>query len=199
MRISRQLRLALLFGIVAFAMTGPASARDRAQTWDFNVGLFNSDSVTVDGEQGTGLDIDSEVGFSLGGAYNFTNRLALGLDLSWVSPRYKATFLPDTGPPLETISARLDALSIQGKGTFNFLQGPVTPFIEVGFGWTDIDSNIANGPVSTGCWWDPWWGYICASYFDTYSDTVTTWSGAVGMRWDVNDNFGVKASYGRST
>ncbi|HNP36481.1 MAG TPA: outer membrane beta-barrel protein [Woeseiaceae bacterium] len=197
MKISTKIQLALCCGIFSVAIAGTASAQDRAQTWEFNFGLFNSESLNVDGNQGTSLDVDSEIGFNLGGAYNFTNRLALGFDFGWVSPRYNATFLPDTGLPYQTVSARLDAFSIQGKGTYNFLEGPITPYVELGFGWTDIDSNIIDGPVNTGCWWDPWWGYICAPFYDTYSETVTSWSGALGVRWDINRTLGLKASYGR--
>jgi opacity protein-like surface antigen len=179
-----------------FALSGTASAQDRAQTWDFSAGLLWSDSLSLDGERGTGLEIDDDIGFEFGGDYNFNNRLALGFDFGWVSPRYDATFLPDTGPPLETIRATLDSFSIQVKGTFNFLEGPVTPFVEVGAGWTNVDSNISDGPPNTVCWWDPWWGYICDTFFDTYSEDLTSWSAGLGVRWDINRMMGLKASYG---
>lgn len=173
-----------------------ASAQDRSQTWEFTAGLVWSDSLSLDGQQGTGLDIDDDLGFSFGGNYNFTNRLSAGFSFGWLSPSYEATFLPEDGPPFETIRASMDMFTIAGRGTFNFLEGPLTPYVELGFGWTAVDSNIADGPPITGCWWDPWWGYMCAPFYDTYSEDVTSWSGALGIRWDIDRTWGLKASYG---
>ena len=138
------------------------------------------------------------LGFTLGGTYNFTNRFALGFGFGWLSPDYTATFVPDDGGvnQTETLRAELDVFSLYGKGTFNFIEGPITPFVEATLGWTAVDSNIADGPPVTGCWWDPWWGYICSSFYDTYSEDLTSWSYAAGVRWDVNRMWGLKASYG---
>jgi hypothetical protein len=47
--------------------------------------------------------------------------------------------------------------------------------------------NIHDGPADTGCWWDPWWGYMCASFYDTYSNTVTSVLHGVGIRRDMSD------------
>jgi opacity protein-like surface antigen len=196
MRCSILAGAACSLALLAVLAAGEAQAQDRARTWEFNAGLQWSDSLSLGGEEGTGLEIDDDLGFTLGGTYNFTNRLALGFDFGWLSPRYDATFLPEGGPPYENIRARLDAFTIAGKGTFNFLEGPITPYVELGFGWTNVDSNIADGPPVTGCWWDPWWGYICAPFFSTYSENLTSWSAALGVRWDINRMWGMKASYG---
>ena len=68
--------------------------------------------------------------------------------------------------------------------------------IEAGFGWTKVDSNVADGPPQTGCWWDPWWGYICSNFYSTYSENLTSYSAALGMRWDFNNYSGIRAAYG---
>ncbi len=188
--------LAWLTGILLTSLAVvPAQAQDRAETWEFDAGLIWSDSMSLDGEMGTGLEIDDEIGFTLGGTYNFTNRLAAGFGISWLSPDYEATFLPEDQLGFESVRADMDTFTIAAKGTFNFLEGPITPYVELGFGWTSVDSNIADGPPITGCWWDPWWGYVCAPYWDTYTEDLTSWSGALGVRWDVNRSWGLKASY----
>jgi len=76
------------------------------------------------------------------------------------------------------------------------MEGPISPFIEAGFGWTNVDSNIISGPPITGCWWDPWWGYICDTFFSTYSENLTSYSAAAGLRWDFNNYYGMRAAYG---
>ena len=169
--------------------------RDRAKTWEFGALVFGSSSESLNGESGSGLDIDSETGWGFTGAYNFTNRFAVMGELSWVRPRYQAEFVPENGG-LETINARLDISNFQVKGVFNLLDGPITPFIEGGLGWTRVDSNIISSPPITGCWWDPWWGYICDTFFNTYSDTRTSFSYAGGLRWEFTSEWSVRASYG---
>jgi opacity protein-like surface antigen len=37
---------------------------------------------------------------------------------------------------------------------------------------------------------------MCTSFYDTYSDTRTGYTYAVGLRWDVNESFLLRASYG---
>jgi len=169
--------------------------RDRAKTWEFGALVFGTSSESLDGESGSGLDIDSETGWGFTGAYNFTNRFAVMGELSWVRPRYQADFVPENGG-LETINARLDISNFQVKGVFNFIDGPITPFIEGGLGWTRVDSNIISSPPITGCWWDPWWGYVCDTFFNTYSDTRTSYSYAGGLRWEFTPEWSIRASYG---
>lgn len=179
-------------------LAGQAEAQSsRADTWDVVAGVVWTDSLTLSGSQGTGLDIDDDLGFSFGGSYNFTNRWALGFSIGWQSPDYTATYLPESGPPFESIRAEMDIFTIAAKGTFHLLEGPITPYAEVGFGWTAVDSNIADAPPIAGCWWDPWWGYICAPFYSTYSEDLTSWSAGLGLRWDVNSMWGLKASYNR--
>lgn len=187
------LSASLLISTSTFAQS---PAGDRAQTWDLGVQLFNQGSLDLGGREGSGLDIDSEFGWGFWGNYNFTNRFALGFELNWVRPDYSATFVPEDDPDPITIDHTLSVFNFQGKGTFNFLEGPITPYVELGFGWTDVDSNVASGPPVTGCWWDPWWGYICSNFFSTYSDTLTSYSYAGGVRWDINQWFGLRGSYG---
>jgi hypothetical protein len=179
-------------------MSFPALAQsgDREQTWDVGVSVFNLGSVNLDGQMGSSINTESEYGFGFWGNYNLTNRWALGFDISYVQPRYTATFVPDSALEPETVSTRMDLWTFQGKAVFNLLEGPLTPYIEGGFGWTNVDSNIIAGTPSTGCWWDPWWGYVCDTFYSTYGDTLTSFSGAVGVRWDFNNYYGMRFAYG---
>ena len=199
--MSGRIRLAVTAGaLVAIALSSTAFAQgrnDRANTWDVGLQISHQDSYNNGGEQGSGLSVDSEIGWGFWGNYNFTNRFALGFEFNWTQPRYTATFIPENDPTNpETISTRMDIFTIQGKGTFNFIDGPFSPYIEASLGWTDVDSNIADGPPVTGCWWDPWWGYICSTFFSTYSETVTSWGAAAGLRYDINQFYSLRLSYG---
>ncbi len=149
MRSCLSLILCLLLG--AGSAASAQMTRDRAKTWEFGALLMGTSSESLDGDAGSGLRVESETGWGFMGGYNFTNRLAVMAELSWVRPRYEATFVPDGGGPLETINARLDVSTFQVKGVFNLLEGHITPFVEGGIGWTRVDSNIISSPPITGC------------------------------------------------
>jgi len=190
---------ALALGLAAPAFAQKRSA-DRAGTGEFGLQLMDFPGVSVTGTHGVKLDVDGDLAWGMSGAYNFTDKFSLGGEMTWANPDYRATFVPDIGggvPGLpRTVSANLDISTLMLKGTFNFFDGPITPYAEIGGGWVYIDSNIINGAPSTGCWWDPWWGYICTTFYDTYSDTRTAWTYSLGVRWDVSDSIALRLSYG---
>jgi len=185
-------------GFVALALlafSATAAAQDRAGTWDFGFSVLDTSSDSVSGSQGSGITVDGDLGWGFMTSYNITDRLAVGGDFTWLSPDYQAKQVLDPSGTVITVDAELDVATLHFKGAFYFTEGAVAPFIEAGGGWTRIDSNIADGPPTTGCWWDPWWGYICTSFYDTYAETRTSWTYGVGLRWDVSDEFVVRGSY----
>ncbi len=172
------------------------AVRERARTWEVGLQVVDTSSETLSGEEGSGLSVGSSTGWGISGGYNFTNRLAVLADWTWSKPSYDATFrVEDTGE-LETLSHSLNINTLQVKGVFYFTEGALAPFVEAGLGWTYIDSNVIDGPPTTGCWWDPWWGYICRDFFSTYSDTRSSYSTAVGLRWDLRNGMTLRGSYG---
>ena len=188
--------LALIF---LLALCGEAYAqlsRDRAGTWEAGFHIADLSDVSLDGIFGSFLAIDGSTGYGFTGAYNFTNRLAVVLDTNWSSPDYRATFVPEGGGAPRTLQTRLDVATLHFKGVFYFLDGNLTPFVEGGLGWTNIDSNIVDGPPFTDCWWDPWWGFICRSFYETYSETRNSYSVGFGLRWDFSPDFTVRGSLG---
>lgn len=176
-------------------MLGFAQA-DREGGWEIGAGLVDLSSVDVKGTSGASLRVDDETGIGFSGAYHFTNRLALGLDLSYSEPSYVATLTPDGAGAPQTIRATMGVDVINFKGIFHLLENDITPYVEVGAGWTYVDSNIIEGYGGSVCWWDPWWGYVCEDYFDTYTETRPSHSYALGIRWDMNQDMVLRASWG---
>lgn len=81
------------------------------------------------------------------------------------------------------------------KGTWYMTDGPLTPYLEAGFGWTFVDSNVADGPPLVGCWWHPWWGYICDGYYNTFHETSFSYGGAIGLRYQLRGGTMLKLNY----
>ena len=100
-------------------------------------------------------------------------------------------------PVPRDIDYQLDKYSHALNATWNWFDGPLTPFLQGGIGWTRIDSNIPSQPPQTGCWWDPWWGYICDTTWKTYETSDFAYNLGIGLRWDINGALFLRGSYNR--
>lgn len=169
---------------------------DRAASWEAGFHISAMSSASLDGPFGASLALDDDTGYGFTGAYNFSNRFAVVLDANWALPDYVATFVPDGPGAPQTISTKLDVTTVQAKGVLYLLDGGLTPFVELGLGWSMVDSNIIDGPPITGCWWDFFWGYICRNVYETFTETNLAYSAAVGIRWDIAEEYTIRASLG---
>lgn len=196
----RALPLVLLLSLPAVA---GAQSADREGTWEAGLKLMDMSGEFIQGQRGASLDVEGELAWGFYGQYNFNEHFALAGEFAWSDPDYLAKFPLDPNPgqglppnTVVTVDAELDVWFTNFKVVYNFLDKALTPYVEVGMGWTSVDSNIQDGPADTGCWWDPWWGYMCASFYDTYSNTITSELYGLGVRWDISDTSALKVFYG---
>jgi opacity protein-like surface antigen len=174
-------------------------ADERMGEWNFSLQAVYLDSASVSGENGAGTELNDDWGFGFMLAYNFNNHLALGFEMSFLDPSYVATIIPEEpdgtpGTP-QKISHNASVFNGLFKGTYNVLSGPVTPFVDVQAGWRYLDSNVSSSPPVTGCWWDPWWGYVCRQSWNTYDDTSFIYGAGLGLRWDINRDMFLRGSW----
>ncbi len=187
-----------MVAVAAVAVSGLAMAQsaDRAGTWETRIGATFVNSTTWDFDGGTTADLDSSTGFLLGFAYHYTDNLEFGADFEFDQESYDARIASGTVPGLFfPASGRIDNFRVMFNGTYNFLPGKFSPFVTGAIGWTWMDTNIATQPPQTGCWWDPWWGYICTTYQDTKTLNGFTYRLGAGLRYDINDQFAIHAAY----
>jgi opacity protein-like surface antigen len=170
--------------------------KGRAQSWDFSVGAIYQSGDSSSGQGGSSLDVKDELGLAFNIGYNFTSKLSLNADFDFLRPDFTAIIANEMDPN-DTIRIDHTMSQFNGriKGTLNFMDGPFTPYVELGLGWTYIDSNVADGPPITGCWWHPWWGYICSNFYNTFSGTETSYGGALGLRYEFVGGSFLRASY----
>jgi len=169
----------------------------RARTWEWSVAALYQESKDMSGDNGSSLRIDGAGGLGFNISYNLTNKFAVGVDLDWLRPDYRAELVNDDVFPIETAVIDHEFSQFNGriKGVFNFSEGPLTPYVEGGFGWSYFDSNVADGPPITGCWWHPYWGYICQNYYSTFTETSFSYGAAVGLRYQMRGGTFLKGSY----
>jgi opacity protein-like surface antigen len=202
--------LALTFGSAAFAQ-GYAPERgydrsyergysgwqpQRAGSWEVAIGgryasydtiRFNSD-ITMTPEDSFGA------GVSIG--YNFDPFLNLSFEIFGDDANYRSDVDFGDGT-FGAIDGSLDTSSGQLNLTWHWFDSAVTPFVSAGVGWTWLDSNIISGYDGVECWYHPWYGYSCSDVYDTYDDTSLSYNLAIGLRFDLSDQFFLRASAGR--
>ena len=173
--------LALLTGASA------ADAQDRDGRWEFSLGTFYQLGTSIDGQGGTGLDTDDELGLSLGGAFNFSDRLAAEFGLRWAGVGYDAIAMDENGGDVP-ISGKYDSFTVSVNVVYFLSEAQLAPFVGAGVGWTWVDTNIPNGPPFTWCWWDPWLGYVCSTSYPTATIDAFSYQALLGIRYTFDSD-----------
>lgn len=175
-----------------------SKAGSRDGRWEGSVILAFQNSLDPVYGGNAALEVDSATGWGFSAAWNWTDKWNLSYRLVSTSPKYTALVVPDD--PLivpQVVEHKMSKYSHQFNVTYNFSRKPFTPFVMAGVGWTKLDSNVPSAPPTTGCWWDPWWGYICVSDWKTYATSEFSYALGAGLRWDINNAVFTKATYMR--
>ncbi len=187
---------------VAMVVANVASAEirftDRTERWDFSIETRYTDSAEFDGAYGTSLKLEDDLGWGFQFGYNLNERFNLGLLMSWRSISYTATYFDQTDPTTAlSYGGWLDTGTFAAMGQFNLLPKTFTPYVNGGIGWTLIDTNIV-ADYYAGCWYDPWWGYICNGYTSTYGTDTASYLVGVGVRLEPSEAVFIQGGYERA-
>ena len=188
-----------VFGVALSLFSAQAVAADasaRAEKWEIFLAPMWMDDMKVDGDHGSSADLNGRSALGLGFAYNINNHFEVGMLFNASSGSYSATVVKDDGTR-QSYNGTMYSSSVLLGGTYNFLEGPLTPYVGADIGSTYIDSNIPTGNTIGGCWWDPWWGYVCSQYPETYTSTNFSYGFDLGVRYDLEKVY-FKAGVGKN-
>jgi opacity protein-like surface antigen len=167
-----------------------------AGDWEFRIGPAWIDSKTVDFNGGTTVNLGSTTGIKIGTGYYVTDQLIVGGNFSYANGDFRgnvASGSPGGGFVVE--NGHIDYSSFTFDATYLLpLQSAIKPFGEIGLGWAWYNTNIASGPPQTGCWWDPWWGYICQGYQPTVGNSSFAWQVGLGLQANFSHSFAIAAA-----
>jgi opacity protein-like surface antigen len=192
------MRRILGFALCAIGMTVATAAdaqSQRAGQVEFTFGAAYSFSDSFVGTGDSSLDLSSRTGIRVGVEYFTSSNLSVGFDATWLQPSYSAELIPEDGSEPVSISHRASIFTGHFTGSYYFGEGPLTPFVEAGLGWTYFDSNVSDSAPIVGCWWDPWWGYICSEFYSTYSSSEFSYGAGVGLQWNFGRDRAINAGY----
>lgn len=173
---------------------GYGRSAGNAGSWEWSLAGLYQEAETADAGGGSLFEVDEGFGLGFGIGRYLTDRLVVGADFEWLAPDYSATLVDDNGDTTQ-FSHELSQINVRFKGAYYFLEGPFSPYAELGAGWTYVDSNVADGPPIIGCWWHPWFGYICDDYYDTFDETSFSYGGALGLRYRFQGGTVLRLSY----
>ncbi len=185
---------ALPFVHSAFSQSSTSSSQPRG--WEASIGVLYRDEETIRFTGGSLLESDDDLGVVGAIGYRFSPKLDLIAGFESASIGYRLTRQSATTPGLtQQIVGDYETFTPFVKVNYNVLDRPLTPFVSAGVGWSFIDTNIPTGNVAVGCWWDPWWGYVCAGFDETRKTDAFTYQIGVGARWAFNDTYGLRFEY----
>lgn len=191
------MRILIVLSILAASLPWSAQGQGtRPPGNEFGADLVYQLSHKIKFDGGSIVDLNDDFGVSLWWGYRFSENLDLQVSLDWSDINYDATLQSGTFSGVQArASGDIETFVPKVVVNYNFLKGPVTPFVSAGLGWAFIDTNIPNSQVEVGCWWDPWWGYICTPYQSTKSVDAFTYQVGAGVRWDFNQSYSARLFY----
>lgn len=193
--LSLKLFLAAIAGLALCIPAAQAGGRGNngAGSLEFNVPLVYTATTTINGSgssAGTSATVYDALNSGFGMGYNINDNFQINGQFSWAYRNYS------TQSATSKSSNTLSTSSLQLNAVYYFMAGDFTPFVTGGFGTTYVDTNIPDGSSGGGgCYYDPWWGYVC--YNDTKSSSNISYNVGVGARMDVSRGFAIEGSLNR--
>lgn len=183
-------------GLTALIFTSTAQSAmvkvrgERTGHWDASIFVNYVEGETLDFSGDGDGKIKDDWGWGIGIHYNFDNHWNLGFDMAFNTPDYESKFPTEDGDVyVDHTANRFDGqLNLQ----YNFLRGPITPYLQAGLGWTYMDSNIVKS-ISTYC--SGYYYSYCRAYANTFDDTSFSYNLGLGLRWDVNEQVFLRGAY----
>jgi hypothetical protein len=171
----------------------------RVEKWEFFLAPQVTSAKDLQFDNGASADINqrSTLGFGMG--YNIDAHIELSLQFSASNGNYTSTIVSDDPSESPVTSTQQLYTSTMDFGfTYNFLSGPFTPYVQASLGYTYIDSGLYTGNITSGCWWYPYYGYVCGPVAQTYTSTEFTYGAALGLRYDFGRKMYIKGDVGKN-
>ncbi len=188
----------------ASAVVAETAAMDRApdlameddgRPWQTRLGVGYQFDADTDFDGGTTAEFKSGVGFLIGLGYELSDHFEVGANFTFDERDFDARLAGDQPGEVFPVKGSIETMGVMLNAHYYFMTGRFTPFLTTGVGWNFVDTNIPTEPPQIGCWWNPWYGYICQDFQDTKSVDGFAYQVGAGLRYRVNPSISVSGSY----
>lgn len=191
-RTTKMLLVLVLSAVLSAASGVPAAETEgfmaprpagRGGTWDVYLPLSFAQSATIDGQNGSRIDVNAGTGFGFGAGYNFNDHFQVNGSFTWNVRSFDATVITSSGAT-QQYSNFMKTSTMMVSGVFYLLKGVITPFLSAGIGIARVDANIEGGP-GTG------------AYVPSKTENDMSYSAGIGVRYDISPQFSLQGSYSK--
>ena len=173
----------------------PDLAMDDGRPWQTRLGVSYQFDSDTDFDGGTTAEFKSSTGFLIGLGYDLSDHFEVGANFTFDERDYDARLAGDDPGEVFPVKGSIESMGVMFNLNYYFMTGRFTPFITTGVGWNFVDTNIPTEPPQVGCWWNPWYGYICQDFQDTKDVDGFAYQVGAGLRYRVNPSISVSGSY----
>jgi len=173
----------------------PDLSMDDGSPWQGRIGAHYQPTTDVDFDGGSTVEFNSSTGFMIGLGYELSEHLEVGANFTYDERDYEASLAGDVPGERFPVKGDLESMGVMFDLSYYFLTGRIRPFVTTGAGWNFVDTNIPTAPPQVGCWWNPWYGYICEDFQDTKSVDGFAYQVGAGVRYQVNPRISLSGSY----
>jgi hypothetical protein len=193
--------LILTASLLAFASTSAAQQQQyydfnkRGGKWEVMFVLQQNDDYTLDFNKDVSADIKDQLGWGFQFGYNLDQHWNFSFAFDVANPDYRTRGLVDENLQPTDFTHESDTFSGQFNGTYHFMAGRFTPYLEAGLGWTYTDSNVSDGRYYYTC--SPYYPFYCGYGSESYDDSSFSYHTGVGIRYEFGNKLFVKAGIAR--
>ncbi len=168
---------------------------DDGRPWETRLGVNYLPTQDVDFDGGTEVEFNSSLGFIVGLGYDISDHFEIGANFGYEDRDYDANIAGDAAGVVFPVSGSVESMGVMFDLTYDFMSGPFTPFLVTGVGWNWVDTRIPTEPPQVGCWWNPWYGYICSGFQETKTVDGLAYELGAGLRYRLNESLTLSGSY----
>lgn len=170
-------------------------AMDDGSPWLTRIGANYHPTTDVDFDGGTAVEFNSNTSFMVGLGYQLSEHFEVGANFTYEERDFEASIAGDAVGEVFAATGDVDSMGVMFDLSYYFLTGRIRPFLTAGAGWNFVDTNIPTAPPQVGCWWNPWYGYICEDFQDTKNVDGFAYQAGAGVRYQINPSLSLSGSY----
>jgi opacity protein-like surface antigen len=172
-----------------------APQMEQAGPWQARLGARYQPTTDVDFDGGSTVEFNSSTAFLVGLSYALSEHFEIGANLSYDDRDYEALLAGDEDDEFFPVRGTVETTGVMFDLSYYFLTGRIRPFVSPGAGWSFVDTNVPTAPPQIGCWWNPWYGYICEGFQDTKNVDGFAYQAGAGVNVRLNSRISLTGSY----